>query len=613
VGAPSRQNLPSLHASLHPSQTATGLAALEDAVDLAPSAADAGAVFAWVEAAHGAGRLGPPAYAADRAKLALLRTANALLRRASRVAAPGLRGRALLFLARACPLADKSGLNLLGAVNTGHPLRAPSVPDGAADCGGRPIDASLYATFWGLQAPFQDPYSLVKAPSAWTAFAAGLREVLAAYKATPFSVGAATGKGSGGGGGGGVGDAPAAPPPPPTTTTPAPDPGVVEYLAAPALFPLQLADPAARRPVLLQALITLHALRHLPPRVAAAAPGGGLTGPAAAEASALEASLYAELARTPPDGPSVAAGVAAALAGEGGWSAWKHRSAPPCPPFERAAAGPPPSPAGGAIADTAAAAAGGEPGAGGRPAKRARPGGGAGATAPPLPGLGSALPPSLGTPDLDRLWSLTPDGPASCLKVADRGHAPSLRDFLGRVALEMDPEAGVEAAARGSADPVYLWKALRLLARSDLATFSAVLAARGAGGLEVAVRALYPGDVPEGAVRAEEAAAEARAAAAAAAKATAEAEEAAEEARAEAEAGAVEEAPPSAAPGAGDRGAGEEEGGAAVEGEEGAAAAEVEAEEQPPHAPSADGGGSDAPKEEEGEEGEAAPETEMAD
>ena len=314
--------------------TATALAAIEDAVDLAPSTSDAGAVFAWVEAAHGAGRLGPPAYTADRAKLALLRTANALLRRASRLAAPGLRGRALLFLARACPLADKSGLNLLGAINTAHPLALPPVPPGATDCGGRPIDARLYAAFWGLQAAFQDPYSLARSAEAWKGFVGGVLDVLAAYKATPFSVGAATGGGGGEGEGGQAGAAavvtaaaaptpPAAPPP-----TPAPDPGVVAYLAAPALFPLQLADPAARRPVLIQALITLGALRHLPPRVAAGLPGGGggLAGPALAEASALEASLFAELARTPPGGAALADGVAAALAGEAAWAAWRSGS-----------------------------------------------------------------------------------------------------------------------------------------------------------------------------------------------------------------------------------------------------------------------------------------------
>ena len=319
---------------------ATALAAIEDAVDLAPSVADAGAVLAWVEAAHGAGRLGPGAgFAADRAKLGLLRTANALLRRASRVDAAGLRGQSLLFLARACPLADKSGLNLLGGVNGGHPVRVPPVPPGAADCGGRPIDARLYDTFWGLQPAFQDPHSLVTVPGAWAAFTDGLRSVLAAYRDTPFAVGAATqlsavtagGGSEGGGGKGGGASAPTSAPAPATT------PPVVEYLAAPALFPLQLADPAARRPVLLQALIVMHALRHLPPKVAAAAAaGGGPPGGMAGEATALEAALFAELARTPPDGPAVAAGVAAALAGEGGWSGWKHASAPPCPPSTRA-------------------------------------------------------------------------------------------------------------------------------------------------------------------------------------------------------------------------------------------------------------------------------------
>ena len=578
--APSRPPSSTSTSPLTPSLSlpATALAAIEDAVDLAPSSADAGAVFAWVEAAHGGGRLGPPAYAADRAKLALLRTSNALLRRASRVAAPGLRGRALLFLARACPLADKSGLNLLGGLNAAHPLAVPPVPPGAADTGGRPIDGPLYDSFWGLQASFQDPYSLVRSPGAWAAFAGGVRAVLAAYLATPFAVGApAAGAAGGAAAPGGPPPVPgaAAPAVPPPSATLAPDPGVVEYLAAPPLFPLQMADPGARAPVLIQALITLHALRHLPPRVAAAVPGGGLGGPAAGEAAALEAALLAELARTPPGGKALAAGVAAALAGEGAWSAWKHARVPPCPPFERGVAGPPPPPAGGGVADPRTGAAAVGDAASPRPTKRARP-----APSPPAAGrgLGAPGPPSLGTADLDRLWSLTPGGPASCLTVADRGHAPSLRDFLGRVALEMDPEAGVEAAARGSADPVYLWKALRLLSRADLATFSAVLAARseggGGGGLEVALRGLYPGDVPAGALKAGEGAA---AAARRAAAAAVEAAEEAEAAGAEAEAGA---APPDAGAGAaevvvGEGGAGSAEPADAADAEEGEAQPDV--------------------------------------
>ena len=117
-------------------------------------------------------------------------------------------------------------------------------------------------------------------------------------------------------------------------------------------------------------------------------------------------------------------------------------------------------------------------------------------TRQPRGGLGAPPPPTLGTPDLDRLWSVTPDNAVADLKSADRGVVPTLREFLRPVALEMDPEAGIEKPCKRQASAVYQWKALRRVARTDMAAFGASLAA--GRDLEVALAALFPEDVPAG-------------------------------------------------------------------------------------------------------------------
>ena len=52
---------------------------------------------------------------------------------------------------------------------------------GATDSSGHLIDRDFYRTFWGLQAVFQQPYSIIE-PSAWAAATASINRVLAEFR-----------------------------------------------------------------------------------------------------------------------------------------------------------------------------------------------------------------------------------------------------------------------------------------------------------------------------------------------------------------------------------------------------------------------------------------------
>lgn len=61
-----------------------------------------------------------------------------------------------------------------------HPSLVTST-QGAVDGSGQPIDREFYKTFWGLQAVFQQPYSIME-PSAWAAAISSIKKVLAKFR-----------------------------------------------------------------------------------------------------------------------------------------------------------------------------------------------------------------------------------------------------------------------------------------------------------------------------------------------------------------------------------------------------------------------------------------------
>ena len=542
--------------------TATLFSALEDLlegtpVDQAPEA------FAALEqaASEPLRRLGW-----DRCKLPLLRACNGLLARASRRRSPRDCGAVLLFLARAAPLGDKSGLNLMGTCNSAsHPVPVEEVGGGgggggdgegdgeegrslkAFDSSGERIDGALYKRFWELQRALQSPLPTLLVPNssasssssssappassssspeaaAWAEFQASVRAVLEAFARTPVAVDAAGGSKVGLGlsssssssKGRRLGSASAkrrsgaAPPPPqPSSSSSSSSAAVgVSYLSSPSIFGLQMRDGAVRRHFLVQVLIALHALRHPPQRLASAAGAGPSKSSAAAatataaaataatapkvspprarqlaEAGSLESAVLSALELVPPEGKKYAAAVRAALAREGSWAAWKGGN-PPCPSLERA----PLDVAAAASSTSSAASSSSLPASSLSTSLRRKPG-----------GLGAPGPPLLGTPDLDRLWSLS-GGAANGegLAAADRGVAPGVESFLEPVLSEMDPEEGIEDFYKTQRDQVYQWKALRQMAASDWRALAAVVASPGACDLEAGAAAMFPARVPKG-------------------------------------------------------------------------------------------------------------------
>lgn len=61
--------------------------------------------------------------------LTVLRAGNQLLRRLSRTSHAQLRGQVHLFLAKWCPLSDKSAVNMFGNVNTAHSTVVEDLPE----------------------------------------------------------------------------------------------------------------------------------------------------------------------------------------------------------------------------------------------------------------------------------------------------------------------------------------------------------------------------------------------------------------------------------------------------------------------------------------------------
>ena len=60
---------------------------------------------------------------------------------------------------------------------------------GTLDSFGQPVDRAFYMTFWGLQAVFQQPYSIME-PTAWASAVGSIRRVLSEFRKQVRSPGA---------------------------------------------------------------------------------------------------------------------------------------------------------------------------------------------------------------------------------------------------------------------------------------------------------------------------------------------------------------------------------------------------------------------------------------
>ena len=450
------------------SDYATPFFLLEDLFD-ATVISEAEVLFNLVEARAAA--LAPfltPEPKFQRAKLALIRSCNELLRRLSKSKNTNFRGRVLMFMAYTFPLAERSGVNLKGASapssveieaegagDDADAMQVDAAPAEAAEAAGAAgaVNYGFYATFWGLQQAFADPGKQV-IQTVWPGLVERLQTVLEVFGSFSGSDdvtdegGVAepdAAEGTSGGGGGGEAKAGELP------EGAALEVYFAKFLTSAKLMTLQLRDGYFRRHVLVQILIFLQTVgterKGVPP----------LTAGQRQQADALQARCFELLRAIPPGGARFANAVTMMLEREEHWIKWKVNG---CQAFDKAAA------------------AAREDGA---PRKRRSTAGGGG---------GKKM--LLGNSALTRLWNM---GGNALADIAEKQSevVPQLSDYLKPVAEQMDPDAGIEEEYKVKNDKAFQWKALRLMAKQDVSLLSKVNASKDAPGvnLEPAVKAYF--------------------------------------------------------------------------------------------------------------------------
>ena len=431
---------------------------------------DAEWVFAYIERhveALGSGAI------FERGKLILLRTCNQLLRRFSQTRRASLCGRILMLLSKMLGMSERSGVNLLGRVHSDNVTDLdPDVLGGTAaaagagaggaervllDREGVRIDVELYRAVWGLQRVFSDPLRVLRPGSdyPWGKVKTDLGAVLKAFEGTPL-------------GGGGE-----------ETRANVDDTHAAKYLTSCKLFKLQMRDAVFRRHFLLQALIVLQCLQG-PRRDVTATRDANLGKEARTEIDGLRRRVLRAVEASGEGGAPFAEFLRRLQEREALWVKWKIAS---CPPIDKA---PIPRTEAADRADT-----GELPAALKAVGKRKRDAELERARKPrPMYFLPPGVEPvSLGHPDLDRLWNLSSDN-ASCLDFEDQATVPTLQDLMRPVVAQADPEEGVAGEDKVQNDKVFCWKALRQMARVDVAAFSKA----GTSTLEAAIPALFPED-----------------------------------------------------------------------------------------------------------------------
>jgi len=323
-----------------------------------------------------------------KGKNVLLRFCNGLLRRLSKSFDTEWCGKVLMFLTAACPLSERSAVNVKGEVNTDNvtaieneevaKFEADGVDEaepGEGDEGRSQqpsADYETYSSLWGLQRWLASPHLALASAAEWGGFLGHAAAVLTAFERHGFKEhelamgreaheaqrraepGDCTG----------AADAPLGP------SGSSSSGASCKYLTTSRLLRTQLVDPSLRLHLVTQVTIFLAHVRSsaVPnyaslvagkPRpatqaatAAAAAEGGGggaakepvddaedrrALEPSALEAdcAGLEARLAALLARTPPNGPDFARTLGHVVRHEAVWAEWKDKSK--CAPYERAA------------------------------------------------------------------------------------------------------------------------------------------------------------------------------------------------------------------------------------------------------------------------------------
>lgn len=135
-------------------------------------------------------------------KLKLLQLCNRILHRCSQQLDTRFSGRILMFLASACPLAERSGVNIAGAFNEENITEFEKPDDESSDEVGvikkkkkkttkmdvdeeqepQLLNYRLYRNFWKVQQYFADPNESLKSVDEWKAMLRSLSDVLETFE-----------------------------------------------------------------------------------------------------------------------------------------------------------------------------------------------------------------------------------------------------------------------------------------------------------------------------------------------------------------------------------------------------------------------------------------------
>ncbi|GBG28663.1 THO complex subunit 1 [Hondaea fermentalgiana] len=411
-----------------------------------------------------------------KAKMAMLRIANYLLRRLSASHHTVLCGRVMMFLAYAFPLSERSGVNLLGSYNEDNLTEfedetsfdestraADADPVVSSSTDRQAVNYTLYSRFWELQRFFMTRIDraggCARDVKTWTSFAEVANVVLTAFESNPFSqadldrealaaraskrrrvsadatmdTAAADG------------DSAAM-----QLETEEGSEGVIgeegssargffptKYLSSSRLLRLQLTDPTLRRNVLCQFSVLLNSLDQIRQGSAAASVPVALQKKLEDKTSGvavLRARVKDLLRNTPPDGDGFVADLSHVLSRERNWIKWKQAK---CPNFER-------------FATSETTSALDEQDEARERAKKAR-----------------AARAKSKVKANRQLWR---SGLAGTWeeKLSESNPTPATDDFIQDMEVAIDPDNCIEEDYHPKNDPTYCWRGFRLLARSRL-------------------------------------------------------------------------------------------------------------------------------------------------
>jgi len=382
-----------------------------------------------------------------KSKLLVLRIANSLLRRCSKTVHTGLSGKILLFLAYVCPLSERSGVNLSGAVNKDNATlvedeAAAAASNGADEGDGEVVDPALYTSFWRLHQVMDAPKLIATREGARRDFEAALAPVLAAFEGNSL----ASSSSSGGGGGGGSSSSSSSS----SSSAEQSSASVArKYLTKRSLLRLQLEDPQLRRQVLVQVLVVAGYAMHTSGSsgIGSTAAAGGASTPKVLKKDAnlrrLRARAINLLRETPPDGARFVEYVERVTQREALWREWKTvpdaTSKTRCADFSRV----PQS------ADASSAKSrSGAPYSNGQPHERVA-----------MWGAGASK--------LSTLYTLEAKEGDALKVVPDSAKLPEFEDYLQKYTDCDDPENEIEEKYHVKNNSLFCWRTMRLLCKGS--------------------------------------------------------------------------------------------------------------------------------------------------